>query len=228
MFLITILFSLFLYSCNSRDEEKALPVYDMYKVLEKEYTPYIPKFTPPVPGTYDLPVIKCIKNHAILDIYGRERDLLSVKDSKIAVVSFIYTNCYDVYGCSMATYYTKLLDKEISESEELKDKVIFMSVSFDYERDTPKVMRKYMDLIKPSSNWYFFTTGGGKALDDLLMDFGQRIQKIYDERGNWLGFRHTLKVYLLDEKNCIRNIYSTGMLYHKLIISDIKTLTMKK
>ena len=46
----------------------------------------------------------------------------------------------------------------------------------------------------------------------MLDDFGQPVAKLRYEDGTWTGlFRHVLKVFLLDEQNRVRNIYSTGI-----------------
>ena len=43
--------------------------------------------------------------------------------------------------------------------------------------------------------------------------------------GTWSGtFRHVLKVFLLDQRNHVRNVYSVGLLDPQLVLNDLRTL----
>jgi hypothetical protein len=39
-------------------------------------------------------------------------------------------------------------------------------------------------------------------------------------------FRHVLKVYLLDARHQVRNIYSTGLFDARLVLNDIETVLL--
>jgi protein SCO1/2 len=48
---------------------------------------------------------------------------------------------------------------------------------------------------------------------------------VHDERGRFTGaYRHVLKVFLVDERGWIRNVYSTGFLVPAVVVNDIVTL----
>ncbi|NPA42276.1 MAG: SCO family protein [Aquificae bacterium] len=227
---ITLLLGYKLWEDSSKLEKNPFEEYYLlYKIhTEHAYDPsgvYIPSFPVPEPGTYQLPHIKEVKNHILLNEEGKPVRLYNLKKNKVAVVSFIYTNCPDKYGCNLSTFILSQLDKALSKSPELKNKVVIITVSFDPERDTPPRLKRFRELLNPSSDWRFLTASSEKDVEPVLNDFGQRVQKLYYEDGRWTGiYRHVLKIFLLDEQNYVRNIYSSGMVNTALIISDIKTL----
>ncbi len=66
---------------------------------------------------------------------------------------------------------------------------------------------------------------GASQLQPLLADFDQWVAKLHFPDGRWSGlFRHVLKVFLLDEENRVRNIYSVGFLDADLVLTDLRTL----
>ena len=103
-----------------------------------------------------------------------------------------------------------------------------MSISFDPERDTPARMGQVREHYAPQTDWLFLTTADQPTLQLLLDDFGQSVSKLRWGDGTWSGlFRHVLKVFLLDEDNRVRNIYSTGFINPDLVLNDIVTLTLE-
>src|SRR5574337_484694 len=62
---------------------------------------FSPEFTPPVAGTYDLPVIKRVSPFTLLDSAGRRVSTRAMMHRKVVVVSFIYTACSDRLGCPL-------------------------------------------------------------------------------------------------------------------------------
>jgi cytochrome oxidase Cu insertion factor (SCO1/SenC/PrrC family) len=89
-------------------------------------------------------------------------------------------------------------------------------------------MRTVRGFYEPQTDWEFLTTTDEAALAPILEDVGQPVAKLYDENGEWTGlYRHVLKVFLVDERNRIRNIYSTGFITPELLLNDIKTLALE-
>lgn len=191
---------------------------------------FSPEFEPPAPGTYTLPVVDTVSNHPVLDSNGKHIGLLDLKREKIAVISFIYTSCAETTGCPLAMGVLKHLDWMLAKQAKLaQKKVVLFSVSFDPERDTPERMAAVRTSLSPRSNWHFLTGATAVELQPLLEDFNQPAAKLFYQDGTWSGlFRHVLKVFLLDEDNNVRNIYSVGFLNPQLVMNDIQTLLMEK
>ncbi len=232
LFLLFLLVFIYFRDKKTPEEDTLHKLYEEYRTYaEQVYDPsktYIPAFEPPEPGTYKLPKIKKISDHSLINSEGKRVSLYNLKEDRIAIVSFIYTNCPEKYGCPLSNFIMSQLYKVISSDPQLKGRVSLITISFDPERDTPQVMYKYRKWLSADGNWFFLTAQSGDEIKPVLKDFGQRVQKLYTEDGRWTGvYRHVLKIFLMDESNYVRNIYSTGMVSVKLILSDIKTLLLE-
>jgi cytochrome c peroxidase len=191
--------------------------------------PFVPEFEPPKPGTYELPVIATVGDHAVLDSDGETRRLRELTAGRIALVAFIYTSCAEASGCPLASSVMHGLDRRLAERPELARRVRLVSLSFDPERDTPARMRRMRELQAPRTDWAFLTTPTAATLQPILDDFGQSVAKLDWGDGSWSGlYRHVLKVYLLDPQNRVRNVYSSGFLYGALILNDMETLVLEE
>lgn len=183
----------------------------------------------PEPGSYFLPVIQRIRDHPLLDSSGRPTTLFALKGARISVVAFVYGSCAEARGCPFSMAVLHRLDSEIAADPELARRVALLTLSFDPERDTPTRMAALRDLHRPKSDWAFATTSGDAELQELLTDFGQAAAKLRFADGRWSGlYRHVLKVFLVDEDNRVRNIYSVGFLDPQLLLADLRTLAEKR
>ena len=62
----------------------------------------------------------------------------------------------------------------------------------------------------------------------LLDGFGQDVRVELDARGRPAGpLAHVLKVFLIDERAVVREIYTTSYLFTEVILNDIKTLRLE-
>lgn len=186
---------------------------------------FSPKFSPPAPGTYDLPVIRRVPTFSLLDSAGRRVSTQAVMHGKVAVVSFIYTACSDRLGCPLASVALRELQAELLQ-EGLQERAVLLSISLDPERDTPAHLAKYARLfaVDPAA-WHFLTAPSDRGIRPVLESYGQDRTRVYDEHGRFTGrYRHVLKVFLVDPEGYVRNIYSTGFLVPQVVVNDIKTL----
>ena len=103
-----------------------------------------------------------------------------------------------------------------------------ISLSFDPEYDTPEVMSLYgKDLSYIDAEWSFLTTNSMDSLEPILENYDQPVIRKYKNDGSYDGVEsHLLRVYLIDDKKLIRNIYNVDFLHPDLLINDIKTLLL--
>ena len=187
-----------------------------------------PQFTPPPPGTYTLPTIDTVTDHSLLNTKGERTNLFALTHEKLSVISFMYTACADVGGCPLAAAVLHQLDHLLHQRPEIARQVTLISVSFDPVRDTPARMAEIRTHLQPQTNWHFLTSATDADLQPVLADFNQPIAKLRNDQGEWSGlFRHVLKVYLLDGRHNVRNIYSTGLFSAQLVLNDIETLLLE-
>jgi cytochrome oxidase Cu insertion factor (SCO1/SenC/PrrC family) len=188
---------------------------------------FTPEYTPPAPGSYALPVIKTVADHALLGADGQATSLFALKRARLAVVAFVYTTCTEAVGCPLSQAVMQHVDRALAADPELARQVVLLTISFDPERDTPARMQTVSGFYQPQTDWRFVTTRSDTELQPLLDDFGQPVAKLRFADGQWSGlFRHVLKVFLLDATNHVRNIYSVGFLNPQLVVNDLRTVLM--
>jgi cytochrome c peroxidase len=186
-------------------------------------------FDAPKAGSYSLPVIKKAADGRVLSMQGKPTQLYDFLGDKYVVLSFIYTHCDDINGCPLATYVNSQVQNRLLDEITLRDRVRFISMSFDPGNDTPAVMRDYAkNFIKKNFDWEFLTTSSEAELNPILEKYSQSILKEVDENGEATGsISHILRVFLIDTKKQIRNIYSTSFLHPDTVVNDIKTLLLE-
>jgi hypothetical protein len=142
---------------------------------------------------------------------------------------FIYTSCADPRGCPLTTQVFHTVRHRVSEDPALRTRVRLVSLSFDPARDTPATMRRYAaDVPVNGVEWAFLTTEQPRTLVPLLDGFGQDVRVELDARGRPAGpLAHVLKVFLIDERAVVREIYTTSYLFPEVILNDIKTLRLE-
>jgi protein SCO1/2 len=191
------------------------------------------RFALPAAGTYQLYPIMSVPDGVVLESDGSAHRLSEFTRGKVTLFSFIYTYCTDAKGCPLAYTTLHSLKASIEGDPALRDKVRFVSMSFDPRNDTPHTMRLYGDaeMRNPRGlRWHFLTARSGKELAPLLDGFGQDVT-VADEQP--AGRRvpvlsHLLKVYLIDAAGRVREIYSTSFLQPDILLTDIRTLMLER
>ncbi|MDL2354034.1 MAG: SCO family protein [Pseudomonadota bacterium] len=190
-------------------------------------------FVPPAPGTYRLEHIMRAPDGIVLDSDGSVHRFAEFSTGKVTLFSFIYTYCTDAKGCPLAYETLHGLKKTISQDPALRNRVRFVSMSFDPRFDTPEAMRAYGGddaRARAGLRWYFLTTRSGAQLAPLLDGFGQDVDLAAEQPPNQRvpTLSHMLKVYLIDASGSVREIYSTSFLQQQVLLNDIKTLLLER
>ncbi|MGH8248954.1 MAG: SCO family protein [Gammaproteobacteria bacterium] len=187
-------------------------------------------FAPPQPGTYALPPLGQAGDGKVIDSGGATHRLHDLLGDRIVVLSFIYSSCSDVNGCPLATFVLSKAQTPILDDMQLRDRVRFISLSFDPVHDTPKVMAVYGGrFAQPGIDWRFLTTASESELASILDAYDQWIGRALIADGRPAGkFTHLLRVFLIDQKRRIRNIYSTSFLHPDTLLSDLRTLSLER
>ncbi len=189
-------------------------------------------YEPPVPGSYRLPAIKPAGDGAVIDAEGRERRLHELAAGRLTVLAFIYTRCSDPQGCPLSIGLLYDLLYVGQEDPAIGDNLRLLALSFDHEHDTPAVLAELSGHKDPAqaagSDVTFLTTGSQADLDPILEAYDQPIGRKADDADPFGPFTHQLRVYLIDRRGTIRNIYSLGFLDPRLVITDIRTLLLEE
>jgi len=185
----------------------------------------------PVPGTYQLPIIKAAADAALLDADGKPTKLRELTRGRVTILSFIYTRCASAKACPMATGVLMDLHELSADHPELAKNLRLVSMSFDPVHDTPARMRAYSALAseRPSAApWHFVTARSEAELQPVLAAYGQAVDRKANPADPTGPLNHTLRVYLIDREGRIRNIYSSGTLDVRLVLADTRTLLLEK
>ena len=199
------------------------------------------EYVPPAPGAYELPPIGAAADGAVVDADGTSRRLFDYLGDRYVLLSFIYTHCTESEGCPLATGILAMVKEGLASDPELAQRVRLISLSFDPDRDSPAVMRRYAkegrldepdghvpDSHESIRSWSFLTTASRADLEPILEGYGQSILREVDAGGKPTGnLSHVLKVFLIDRRRRVRNIYSTSFLHPAVAINDLKTLWME-
>jgi cytochrome oxidase Cu insertion factor (SCO1/SenC/PrrC family) len=186
---------------------------------------FTPTYTPPAPGTYELPPIRHVRSFTLVDTAGRRVTTAALARGRVTVVSFIYTGCSDRLGCPLASAALRDLQERLRRAG-LTRRAALLSISVDPGRDSPAQLAQYARAFGADATvWRFLTADSDAHIQPVLDAYGQDRQRVHDERGRFTGaYRHVLKVFLVDRHGWIRNIYSTGLLVPAVVVNDIATL----
>lgn len=184
------------------------------------------EYEPPAPGSYVLHRIMPAPDGKIVGLSGKTEPLSRYTRGAITLLGFIYTTCTDPDGCPLAYRVFDALKEEIRAAPRLRDKVRFVTLSFDPLRDTPDAMREYAGSRAKGSapRWYFLTTRSARELAPLVEGFGQDVRRTPSGR----ELSHVLKVFLIDPAGDVREIYSSNFLHPRTVLNDVETLLLEE
>ncbi len=111
-------------------------------------------------------------------------------EGPLTAIFFGFTNCPDV--CPMTLNNLNLVINNLDQEKKTKFKVFFVSI--DPERDTPKIIKDYLDSFE---NKIYGITGDPKKIFVLSKSWGVMSEKIFTEDGNYL-INHSSSVMLLE------------------------------
>jgi cytochrome oxidase Cu insertion factor (SCO1/SenC/PrrC family) len=188
------------------------------------------EFTPLSAGTYRLQSIQPVAEATLLDESGRPVKLSTLTRGKITLLTFFYTYCVDPLGCPFSHETLSQLRDRILLDRRLADDVRFVGISCDPTNDTPEAIARYAEHFTrgPRFEWRFLTAPAVPALLPVLDDFGQDVSVETDAEGRpTRTLHHMLKVFLIDERGTVREIYTLAFIQPDVMFNDIRTLYLE-
>lgn len=152
----------------------------------------------------------------LVDADRRPFDLASRRD-KVVVVSFIYTTCTG--SCPITTARLVQTRKALREAGLWGDRVEFVSISLDPERDTSEALKRYADLRGADDPAWHFLTGETAEVDATVRAWDMWA------RTNAAGvLDHPSRIFLIDPKGRRREIYNLELLDPATLVKDVRSL----
>jgi protein SCO1/2 len=153
---------------------------------------------------------------SLKDVDGRLRDLAEFK-GKVVFLFFGFTQCPDVCPTTMA---------ELAEVRKRLgadgDRVQGVFVSIDPARDTPALLKAYLQAMDPS---FIGLTGSPEQIEAAAREFKVFYQKVPTSEGNYT-MDHTAGAYVFDPEGHVRLFVRYGMGVDK-VTADIRQLLGK-
>ena len=116
----------------------------------------------------------------------------------LTAIFFGFTNCPDV--CPMTLANLDQVIEKLNVNENKKFKVFFVSI--DPEKDSPQIIKDYLDSFK---NKIYGITGDPQKVFLLSKSWGVLSEKIFNEDGTYL-INHSSSILLLDKGKYIDRI----------------------
>jgi protein SCO1 len=142
----------------------------------------------------------------------------------ITVIGFIYTHCPDI--CPMTTHNIVLTEEKL-QNEGIND-VKFVALSFDPDRDSPDVLKKFAEIRGISFGNWSLLTGNKETVSDLLRRFDVKAfptdSTLMDD-GTWqYSMIHTDRISLIDKNGFLKKNYKGSTININELVEDIKYL----
>jgi protein SCO1/2 len=163
-----------------------------------------------------LAVIRAAPDFTLLDTSNRRLTLSHIR-GHVVLMSFIYTACATT--CPLLTYRMERLQDRLKRAGFWPRSASFLSVTVDPERDSAPVLADYaerFDAVDP--NWRF------------LRDEPVRLRPVLAAYDEWTKplpdgeLDHPARVYLIDRRGYIREIYALAFFDERQAFIDLRTL----
>ncbi len=143
---------------------------------------------------------------------------------KVTLMAMVYTHCPDI--CPMTTHNMQLVESKLSKDE--LDKIRFVVISFDPNRDTPGVLKKFAEIRDINFNRWSFLSGDEQNTKEVMLKFDVKAvpaDSSYDEQGNLSYYIiHTDRISLIDQNGLLRKNYVGSIVDVDEVVNDIKYL----
>jgi protein SCO1/2 len=146
-----------------------------------------------------------------------------IKD-KVTVIGFIYTNCPDI--CPMTTHNMHLTQQKLKKNA--IDNVLFVTVTFDPDRDFPSVLKKFGEIRETDFTNWIFLWGDEKNTNSLLKRFDITALKTdstyFDDGELTYSVMHTDRISLIDNESRLKKNYRGSKVNLEELYNDIINL----
>ena len=171
---------------------------------------------PAVSANPNLSVIARAPDFALRDTKGSTVRLSDYR-GRVVLLAFVFTTCPGV--CPLISRQMSALQSGLKEAGLFGRQANLVSVTVDPETDTAKVLAEYAQKFGADpAGWRFLRETPARI---------RPVLKAYDEWTKLLPkgeLDHPARVYLIDRKGNIREIYSLAFFNEKQALIDIRTL----
>ena len=117
---------------------------------------------------------------------------------KVVAVTFIFTLCADT--CPVLTPMMSFVQDQLGN--DFGEKIRFVSITVDPERDTPEVLKDYAQAFGANLSGWAFLTGTPDAIRDLTRRYG-----VFASKTPSGSIDHTFLTSIIDQRGILRVQY---------------------
>jgi protein SCO1/2 len=154
---------------------------------------------------------------ALIDQSDRRRALSEWRGS-LTLVTFIYTSCPLPTYCPLMDQNFATLQRAIVEDPRLNGQVKLISVTFDPDTDTPKVLAAHAARLKADPDVWTFLTGDRVTIHRFAGRFGVGVIRPEGAK----DINHNLRTALIGRDGRIRQFYSGSDWTPSTVLSDLR------
>lgn len=171
-----------------------------------------------------------IPDYALLNQDGRSIRLSQYKGKALAL-TFIYTRCPQPDQCTLMSNNFAQIDRELQKSPDIYNQTHLLSITFDPEYDTPKVLRSYGAAHterysdETFQHWEFLT-GTKDEVKGMAQFFGMRY--FIDTESGDEQIMHSLRTAVIDKNGKLVKLYRGNEWKPTEIVEDLKALAAQK
>ncbi len=164
-----------------------------------------------------LAVIRSAPNFTLLASSGQPLRSTDLRGN-VVLVSFIFTTCNGT--CPATTHRMSQVQQELKTRGLCKDdRVRLVSITLDPVRDTPEVLNAYQRLYDvDAANWSFLT-GPADQVASTIQAWGMWARPAANGQ-----LDHPSRVFLVDSRGRIREIYNLDFLKPTWVAEDVALL----
>lgn len=176
----------------------------------------------PKPGTE-------VPDFGLVNQDGR-RIRLSQYRGKALALTFIFTRCPHPDQCTLMSSNFAAVDQELRKQPEAYDKTHLLSITFDPDYDTPKVLRSYGashtgGYSDESFRHWEFATGTKDEVKGIAQFFGLRYY--HDTASGNDEVIHSLRTAVIGPDGKVFKLYRGNEWKPEEVVSDLKGLSVK-
>lgn len=161
-----------------------------------------------------------LPNYRFIDHHEKAFSLDDFR-GKILILTFIYTRCPLPDFCPRMSKNFKILCEKIAKDEDPPDNWQILSLSFDPDFDSPKVLRNYAKAYSDDSKRWIFATGDRSEIDAITEKFGLIYNRSRISPTDW---DHNLRTILIDPEGKIHKIYIGNLWTPDTLMKDMKSI----
>jgi len=172
----------------------------------------------------DLPVKGEFPDITLQSHEGKEFKFSQIR-GKVLVVSYIYTNCPDI--CHTISAKLNVFKNNLKKNG-LKDKVFFVSITMDPERDTKEALKHHAEMMNLDLTNWVFLTGDEESIKSTIKVAGVEafrgpIENSPEGEPSYT-IAHLDRISLVDKDGRIRKHYKGTTFDMDELLGDMKSL----